>query len=301
MKRPLALTLTIALGVLGLSSSCGSPSGASTEVSHHITLGTMPSIDHLPIAIAEHLGVYDSLGLEVDLVPFYAPMERDVALQTGQIDGAVSDYTTALTQQAGGIDISLTIDLGGQFAFVVPQTSDVADWRTLAGRRIALSSNTVIEYATDSLLSGIAYTKVEVQRVPQRIEMLAQGEIDAAILPQPIALRAIAMGMRSLGAIPLQITGLVMQNSYLSEHADSYQLLIEGYNLAVEHFNALSLDERQRLVSEVLGIESGQSLEGLSLDDLERATPPEATALEPVVLWLKARGLVPEVYTPRIP
>ena len=60
----------------------------------------------------------------------------------------------------------------------------------LRGKHIGLSSNTLIDYATERALvdakgKPLPYTRVEVQKIPIRLEMLRSGELDAAILPEP--------------------------------------------------------------------------------------------------------------------
>ena len=87
LKHRKALLGTLALGLAlaaGILSSCLT-GGRKTGKQPALTLGIMPSVDYLPIAIASEHGFFTD---SVELVRFSSPMERDAALQTGSVDGS---------------------------------------------------------------------------------------------------------------------------------------------------------------------------------------------------------------------
>ena len=49
----------------------------------------------LPFYIARSEGIYDSLGLDLTILPFNSANDRDAVFQTGQMDGMVTDYPSA--------------------------------------------------------------------------------------------------------------------------------------------------------------------------------------------------------------
>lgn len=59
---------------------------------HPLSLGVMPTMDVFPFIVAQKSGIYDSLGLKVNLVQFDSPYDRDAAFLTGKIDGTITDY-----------------------------------------------------------------------------------------------------------------------------------------------------------------------------------------------------------------
>ena len=85
----LALGLALTAGVLSSCLTGGRKAGAQPA----LILGIMPSVDYLPIAIASEQGFFDD---SVELVRFSSPMERDAALQTGSVDGSITDYMSAM-------------------------------------------------------------------------------------------------------------------------------------------------------------------------------------------------------------
>ena len=88
MKRILSIVLTVMLFVMG---GCGSEPQAKEQKLSKLTIGLMPDTDSIPFIIAAEYGYFAEEGLEIELIPFKSAMERDAALQSGSLDGAVSD------------------------------------------------------------------------------------------------------------------------------------------------------------------------------------------------------------------
>ncbi len=74
-----------------------------------------------------------------------------------------------------------------RFAIIAGSQSNISAVSDLEGREIAISNNTVIEYITDTLRGDVQLQKLEVKKVPIRMQMLLDNEIDAATLPEPLA------------------------------------------------------------------------------------------------------------------
>ena len=124
---------TLILAALALLSSCtGNKKAEDVET---LRIGVMPSVDHLPLAIAQEQHYFDSLGLNVELVRFTSPMERDAALQAGELDGTISDYTTVMTQNAKGLSVKLLSSTDGLFSFIVNPKSGINTLADLKGLR----------------------------------------------------------------------------------------------------------------------------------------------------------------------
>lgn len=291
----LLLALCTALGL----SSCSEQTKKETEAIS-FTLGTMPSVDALPFYVAQDLGIYDSLGLKLELVPFASPNERDVALQSGAIGASITDYTSAMMQQAAGLPMRLLMPTVGRFALLTAPQAGIATPADLVGKRIALSSNTVIDYATDRLLSaqGIAQEAVErteVQKIPLRLEMLRSHQVDAAILPQPFVERGVAAGLLRLASAEvenLQLTGVVVTQQVVDTQSAALRLLIEGYRLAVERITKGERSAWLPSAQKALGPEA----DALDFSSLTFTTQPQPQDLEAARVWLVGKGLIPETY-----
>ena len=96
--RRMSILQVIVLVALALS---GCASGAPSEDTH-LKLALIPVLDVLPIFVAEQNGYFKDQGIQVEVVPVKSPQERDVLMQTGQVDGVLTDLpSTALLNKDG--------------------------------------------------------------------------------------------------------------------------------------------------------------------------------------------------------
>jgi NitT/TauT family transport system substrate-binding protein len=172
-----------------------------------LKIGLLPILDVLPIYVADQEGYFKEQGIQVELVPFGSAVERDTALQSGQIDGEINDLISAALLNKDEdrvrvvrIAMRATPDKA-MFAILAADSSDIQSPADLAGAEIAISTNTVIEYVTDQILTaeGLApenIAKTEVSKIPVRLELLDKGQVQAATLPEPLASLALKQGAR---------------------------------------------------------------------------------------------------------
>lgn len=291
---PALMAIALVAGVCSCAQKQSGEQNSTEKVA--LTIGVMPSVDHLPLAVAHKLGYLDSLGVELKLQRFFSPMERDVALQTGTIDGAVSDYTSVEIQRHRGMAVETLCALDGLFLLVVRPDITATKVDDLQGKRFALSSNTVIEYATDYVMGAHPIEKVEVQKLPIRLEMLASGNIDAAILPQPFAQIALMRGMKALDGVlgstqPLSVTGLVLTREVMDKYPEAMKALQEAYDLGVQYLANTPRQEWLSIAAQELGVEE-DVVTSMALPVYRPMTRPAQSDMDAVHTWLKGKGLL---------
>ena len=80
-----------------------------------LNMGVMSSMDYLPLAVAQSNGYFEKEGLTVNLQKFFSANDRDAAIQSGNLDGSILDYTGAAIQKAGGVELFFTSQCDGTF------------------------------------------------------------------------------------------------------------------------------------------------------------------------------------------
>lgn len=219
-----------------------------------LKIGLLQIEDSVPFYVAEQLGYFDEEHIQVELVPFLSALERDSALTAGAIDGAISDPIGALLLDGGRGLIKITsLGLGktsaeGVFAILAAPASKIETIDDLKGVEIAVSNATIIEYVTDRLLEAEGFSpeeirKVEVKKMPIRMQMLLSGSVQAATLPEPLSSIAAGKGARVLISDAdldhsLSQTVVIMRSKVLSEEKESVQALFRAYGRAVEAINS---------------------------------------------------------------
>lgn len=301
-RKPLFLGFCLALlgGLLFFSGACSKKAQTTTSDSTALKIGVMPSVDYLPIAVAQQQGFFKR---PVELIRFASPMERDAALQTAEVDASVTDYMGAMLLHAKGLPVALSTACQGSFRLVFGRDKNLTTIADLAGKHVGLSSNTLIEYATERALVDPAgkpldYTRVEVQKIPIRLEMLRSGELEAAILPEPFASMGQALGLHVIDVpqgLTSGITGLLFQTKAL-ERTEDIQAFVQGYNEAIAFMQTQPRSAWIGALSDLLGISPGQA-DQIQLPSYQPIAAPSLESLQPILSWMKSKGLVEGSYT----
>ena len=275
----------------------------STEL-QPLTLGMLPTLDGLPFHIAKAQGIYDSLGLDLTILSFNSAYDRDAAFQFKSMDGMITDYPSAVTLQAiHHTDLGIILKHDGYFCFIVSKESGINQLQELKEKNIAVSHNTIIEYATGQLLNkaGISQAAVntpESAQLPLRLQMLQYDQIDASFLPDPAA--SIAMNARHRSLISTQELGIdftvtAFSREAINEKRREIELLITGYNLGIDYIKMHPQKEWKQVLIEI-GVP--ENLTGLiALPVYRKAERPSADALDKAVTWLKTNNRIPQTYS----
>lgn len=274
-----------------------------------LKLGVLLIEDSVPLYIAEQDGLYAEEGLDVELVPFLSALERDSALTAGAIDGAITDPVGAILFDKGHGNFKITsICLGkspeeGLFAILSSPKSDISSVDDLKGVEIAVSNSTIIEYVTDRLLENKGFTegeikKIEVKKMPIRMQMLLSNAVKAATLPEPLASIAVSKGAHLLiidqdSSKSLSQTVILFSADALDNKKDEVASFFTAYANAVKAVNADPEKYRP------LFMEKGRIPPFLAstypIPVYPEPEPFSAELYEPVMTWLAAKKLVEPV------
>ena len=231
--------------------TCPPPSAAPLRV------GILPVLNTLPVFVAQQQGFFDAAGIQVELVPLESARDRAIALQTGQIDVANSDVVATLLQVAAGDSLKIVrhdaFAPGYRFFSVVTGAGSGLDTpeKLVAALKedraqIAISTNTVIEYLATALLESVGYEPqandyIEVSAIPVRLEQLAQGTVQAALLPEPLTTLATevqggtaVLDDSALGFVPVALS---VTQAALSERPGDVCAFLQAYDRAVQAVN----------------------------------------------------------------
>ena len=260
----------------------------------------MSTLEGLPFVIAQKQGIYDSLGLKLNILRFNSANERDAAFQSGKIEGMITDYPSAAIIYAHHSNIKFVIRNEGYFCFIVPKESHIKQISQLTSTNIAVSRNTIIEYATDQLLkkNGIkVVNKPEIGQVPLRLQMLQYGQIEASFLPDPFASIAMNKGHKSLIStqeLGINFTGTAFNKKALIERSSEIKCLIEGYNLGIEYLQTHSQKDYAPTLIE-MGVP--ENLTGLiALPAYKKASYPDIQEIKTAISWLKSLNRISRSY-----
>lgn len=289
---------------LALAAGCGNSNDKIQKDLQPITIGLMPDTDSLPFIIAKEKGYFAEEGIEVNIQQYKSAMDRDSALQSGNLDGAVSDMLAVAFAKAGGFDVKVTSFTDGSYKLIASKDAGINNVKALAGKDVAVSRNTIIEYVTDQILAkegmdSESINKVIIPQIPTRLEMLQNGKLAAATLPEPMASIAVSNGCTYVtGSDELGINpGVIMFTAKTVDNKTAeIAAMYRAYNKAVDYLNNTSRDEYIDLVVEKGGFPPAAK-EALKLPEYHKAALPKESDVTDCIKWLNNKGLVKEHFS----
>lgn len=302
-KKILALGLAVVSFLVIAGCGNGDKSAAKKDL-QPLTIGLMPDTDSLPFIIAQEKGYFAEEGLTVNIQQYKSAMDRDSALQSGNLDGAVSDMLAAAFAKNGGFDVKVTSFTDGSYKLIASKDSGAKTVRDLKGKDVSVSRNTIIEYVTDQILSkegmtGDEINKVIIPQIPTRLEMLQNGKLAAATLPEPMASIAVHNGCQFItGSDELGINPGVMlfTQSATEDKTAEIQAMYRAYNKAVDYLNTAPREEYIDLVVEKGGFPD-EAKDALELPKYHHAALPKESDVVNCIEWLKGKGLIDTMYS----
>lgn len=254
----------LALCIGSVSSAQGpAPGGAARQP---LKVALLPILDSLPFHAAEENGTFKSLGIDVRIVPVASAIERDQLMQSGQIDGMLTELNTTASFNRDAVSIRIV-----RFARIAyPQyplfrvlsspKSGIRSAADLAGVGIGIAKNTVIEYVTDRLLTAKGLkpeqiVKQSVPVIPERFQLLMQDRIKAAVLPDPLAKSAMVAGAAEVVADSeypeVGVSVLAFSVDSLRKKGDSVRLFLKAWDQAAGWINGHPEDSRTVLLKKI--------------------------------------------------
>jgi NitT/TauT family transport system substrate-binding protein len=289
MRRTAVIAAFIVAGVCAAAAVAGAV---------ELRVGVLPDVDSLPLLVADAEGRFAAEGVQVRLVAFKTAMERDAALQSGAVDGVVSDLLAAALGIQGGFEVRVASLTDGRYGIVTAPGSGIATAAGLANVPVGISTNTIIQYATDTLLSraGLASDRIVGLAVPKiqiRLELLLNGQLKAACLPEPLLTVARARGATLISASDdagFRAGVIIFTKAVLDARTADVQGFYKAYWKAAQAINADSDSYRDFLVKTAGFPEEARA--AFTFVRYLKPRLPETADVTAVLSWMKGKGLL---------
>lgn len=277
--------------------------GASGPSSLKVAL--LPILDSLPFHVAEEKGLFAERGIEVKAVPVASAIERDQLMQSGRIDGMLTELNTtaAFNREALRIRIVRFARIAYPhfplFRILAAPGSGIRTASDLAGVGIGIARNTVIEYVTDRLLGAKGLkpeqiVKQSVPVIPERFQLLLQSRIKAAVLPDPLAKSAMEAGAQEVVADSEHpeygVSVLAFRAESLSARGEAVRLFLEAWDRAVSWINDHPEESRTVLLRKIPMPENVRNT--YRVPPFPRNGVPSREQWADVILWMQGRRLL---------
>jgi NitT/TauT family transport system substrate-binding protein len=286
-----------------LVSACGG--AAPTQEDPTLKIAVLPILDALPMYVAEAQGYFKDAGIKVEFVPVASAAERDQIIQAGQADGMINDLISTVlynkdAQKIAIVRFARTASPDqAQYSIVASKDSGITSPDQLKGIDIGISEGTVIAYTTDRLLQHAGLTRDDIKttnvpKIPDRLQLLSEGKMKAANMPEPFATLAEQGGaVRVLDDRSLPSVG-TSEISFLASTLKSKPETVKKFLAAIDRatadvnnnpdkWNSL-LTDKKLIAAPLIG--------KYALPKFPTASVPSEAQIKDVLAWMLAKGLI---------
>lgn len=214
---------------------------------HSLKVGLMSAVDAVPFFYALEQGFFEAEEVEVELILFTNAQNRQTALQTGQVDGAMTDLVALITNVGGDFDITGTLSTDGIFPLLTGVSMFEKDRVSAGVMEISVTNYILEEY----LLGSHAVDKVFINEIPARLEAILSSQLDTGIFPEPFASIGEMRGLEKViyHDIPRESLNLIaFTGKALDEKHEAVRRFHTAYQNAVVQMNSVPGADRDTMM-----------------------------------------------------
>lgn len=206
-------------------------SAATSEV-QSITVGVMPLVDLAPLHLGVETGIFESHGLDVELVAAQGGAAIIPAVTSGQYEFGFSNPTSLIVANSRGVDVKI-IGPGGTSsgneetdygATVVTEDSSITSASELEGHSVAVNTlNNISDSTVKEAVRNDGGDPAELDLIelpfPDMIPAIQQGNVDAAFLVEPFLTMGLEEGLQPIAWNWMEVSPDLTASSYFTSGA----------------------------------------------------------------------------------
>ncbi|HNX28666.1 MAG TPA: MetQ/NlpA family ABC transporter substrate-binding protein [Syntrophomonadaceae bacterium] len=293
------LIIICSTGIMACAEKSDNDAENSAVSDKIINIGVMPDVESIPFLIAQKNGYFEQEGVKVNIEHFSSAKDRDSALQSGKLDGVITDMVAVLFANEGGINLRIVAENEGNVLLMAGKDSGISSVAELKGKDLGLSTNTIMEYTVDKMLedAGLQYddvSKVAIPPLPTRLEMLQGGKVAAAILPEPMAGLAVKNGaviLNSTENMDNKAGAIAFTAESIAANPEEIKAIFRAYDLAVEYLQTEPAEDYIDFIIEEQSFPAGIK-DSLQLPDFHKAEMIREDIFNDVVKWMHDKELI---------
>ncbi|MGN0947833.1 ABC transporter substrate-binding protein [Megasphaera sp.] len=275
-------------------------------------IGVLRIDDSLPLYTAEEEKLFEKNGVDVQVVEFSSAADQQKAMEAGELDGMMTDMIVTALLKKSGTDLRVVaMALGavpqeGRFLVVSSPNSNITTPQQLASASVAISENTMMDYLMNQYEAELGIPKeavhtVQMPNLALRTDAVLSGkDIQAAILPDPLAAYAVQQGAHVvIDDTKLQKnysqSVVVLTEDMISKHHDDAVHFLAAYNEAIQKLDSQP-DAYRDLAMKKANIPAAVAASYRTPSYTAGALPTEEEVSR-IMNWMVSKGLLPKAYS----
>ena len=212
-----------------------------------LKVAVLPTLDCLPLYVAEYYQLFDTVNGGVRLKHFNAQMDCDTAMERGRVEGTVTDLVRAIRMQQRGTKLRYVTVTNAYWQLITNRNARIHQLKQLDDKMVAMTRFSFTDMLTDKVVDSVKLKedhvfKVQVNDVHVRMQMLQNNEMDALWMTEPQASMARLMKhpvVYDSRATKMQPGVLAFREKEMRhpERAKQLQLFAKAYNQACDSIN----------------------------------------------------------------
>ncbi len=310
MKKQTAMIVAAMLTLSLLFFGC-TPNAAETEATSApdsaisdqvLNIGILPAESTIPIILALEKGFFKEKGLTVSIKTFSSPNDRNVAVQAKELDGVIGDVMTGAAFVDKGIPMKITSDISEDFKILSSPNSGITKMEDLAGKKVSLVKNFILEYIMDQFAAkdGFTYEIIEIPSFSGRAEALMADQVDAVVFTEPQAGMLAAQGAHVLGSSKtagIKGGALLFAEDVINNRPADIRAFYLAYNEAVDYMNTTDVAEYSEILANYqFPAAIGDYLSG-QYGTFQHAGMIAQDQFDSILTWSKDKGLIGKIYS----
>lgn len=294
MKKILVL-----LSALLFLMSCGqsTPQGIKEEMPDdtvQLRIAVLPTLDCLPICLADAHGFFEQYGLDVDVLPYQAQMDCDTAIERGWANGIVTDLVRAQRMKDNGLQLEYITATEASWQLLTNPTARIKQLRQLDDKMLAMTRFSATHLLSDKAVDSVRLKpervfRIQVNDVNVRLGMLSAGIMDALLLPEPQATAARNQNaLKLLDTHQLDYRMGVVAFSSRAATARQVEAFKKAYDMACDSINELGVHKYQDLIMKCCRVQQS-TIDSLPPVIFRHSSNPRAVDIKRATDWLKMK------------
>lgn len=229
-----------------------------------LKIAVMPTLDCLPMYVAEYHQLFDTLNGGVRLKPFKAHMDCDTALERQRVEGSITDLVRALRIEKQGLALRHVAATNAYWQLIVNKNARIKQLKQLDDKMVAMTRFSVTDLLSDIVVDSAKLEnehlfRVQINDVNVRMQMLQNNEIDALFFTEPqatmarMAKNSVMLDSRKLD-IRMGVLAFREKEMRRPERKRQLDLFVKAYNAACDSINKNGVRHYRDLIAKKCGV-----------------------------------------------
>lgn len=266
------------------------------EDSLALKVGTLPTLDCLPLFVAYDHHFFEKFGEDVRIKPYQSQIDCDDAMLKGKIEGNVTDVVRAQRMRHRGTALKYVAATNAYWQLFGNRLSRIHEVKQLQDKMVGMARYSVTDMLTsmavDSAKLKSEYVfRIQINDPVIRLRMLVNNELDAMFFTEPQATAAriqkhpVLMDSRKKD---LCMGAIVFKEKAIADKRRQKQLtaFIKAYNEACDSINQRGMAFYGDIIKKYTKADD-RTVKALPVLKFEHAKAPRQKDLDRADQWLK--------------